>query len=153
MAGEIWTQLPVGKPINVQGGYYYAALAALKKNHTEADVHALLKSRGMQEVEYIDNYTGEPNPEGSNYRLVVAVVYAPQNAGVLPWGVPSPASFVDSTHLVRAYAAPMKKGLPPAPPSPPSADEFPWGPVLGVAGVAGAGAFAWWWLRRRKTAR
>lgn len=140
-----WTELPQGQSIVVKAGFFYAATAQVKNNHDAAMIRSKLAGYGVTILDYQDPAPGMTAPDG--YRIVAAQVFAPKDAGTLPWGVPGILSWADDTHILRAWAAPQGAG-PATPPSPPPG-EPPWGwIILGLTGVAGAGL--WWWSRHRR---
>ena len=143
-----WTELPQGESIAIKAGYFYAATAQVKNNHDSASIQSLIKGKGVQLFDYKDPAPPTPGVTApSGYRIVAAQIYAPKDAGTLPWGVPGILSWADDTHIIRAWAAPKDPSQPARPPSPPG--EPPWGwIILGLTGAAGAGL--WWWSRHRK---
>lgn len=145
-----WQQLPDGEDVNIVPGFEYAAVALVKTNHQPSEVRSAITSRGLTIIDLMD-----PSPQPSwasaspsGYRYIRTIVNASKPGGVLPWSAPWPISAIDSSSLVRVWAAPSGGGKGAPPPAPSSSGV---GVIVGVlAAAAAAAAGGYWWLRKRR---
>lgn len=138
-AGQGWTELPQGHSILIRANYYYAAVAAVKSNHSAAEIRGVVAPYGVQIIDLQDPYTAPwLAPADSGYRNMGMTVFTPKDGGELPWAAPGILSLADGSHIVRAWAAPKSKTQPAAPPSG-AATSSAGGLVLGGLVLAGVG--------------
>lgn len=99
-----WAAVPQGQDIALAPGFY-AVVAMVKDSHPAADVKKLLLDKGLVVVDYTD----PANPAGydvkSGYRVVAAMAQVRVGGGSIPWSLPAPLSWVDSTRVLQAWKA------------------------------------------------
>ena len=135
-----WVSLPSGHDITLKANVFYAAIASVRNNHTQADILQKLQSLGLRVLDYGEyparQYLGAE--DNSNYRRIETIVLSTRDAGIIPWS--SPVSFLDETHLIKAWWKPYVPGTV----VPPGSYSAAVSPLLVIGGIAIVGIAAYY---------
>lgn len=145
----VWTELPQGKDVPVNAGYFYAAVAMVKSDHAPTTITEFVAKKGLQIIDYQDPVQDDRYPADSGYRVVAIQAVATKDVGTLPWSLPFPLSMFDSSRLLHVWVSPKEASESPTPAAVSPHSRAGWW-LLGSA--AAAGGILWWLHVRRKAA-